>query len=170
MLAFSRKIFCTSHIKSRFQSETCLGQNFRRLLQHHNNNIRALCNKNFLVSSNWHILKFVSTVSSSHLNSLLCVSGEKKMKNNWMTKYIILEQNGLLEVSFHELFMQAFMKDKHIWYCNQQILIRWLTLKKCLRKVLWKGFNDRNQFPADYFGYFYLKESPLSKYFLRTHW
>ena len=92
------------------------------------------------------------------------------MKNNWLTKYIILEQNGLLEVSFHELFMQAFMKDKHIWYCNQQILIRWLTLKKCLRKVLWKGFNDRNQFPADYFGYFYLKESPLSKYFLRTHW
>ena len=31
-----------------------------------------------------------------------------------MTKYIILEQNGLLEVSFHELFMQAFMKNKHI--------------------------------------------------------
>lgn len=31
------------------------------------------------------------------------------MKNNWLTKYIILEQNGLLEVSFHELFMQAFM-------------------------------------------------------------
>ena len=108
-VGFQSQIFCTSHIKSRFQSETCLGQNFRRLLQHHNNNIRALCNKNFLVSSNWHILKFVSTVSSSHLNSLLCVSGEKKMKNNWLTKYIILEQNGLLEVSFHELFMQAFM-------------------------------------------------------------
>lgn len=36
------------------------------------------------------------------------------MMNNWLTKYIILEKNGLLEVSFHELFMQAFMKDKHI--------------------------------------------------------
>lgn len=29
----AEKIFCTSHIKSRFQSETCLGQNFPRLLQ-----------------------------------------------------------------------------------------------------------------------------------------
>ena len=84
MLAFSRKIFCTAHIKSRFQSETCLGQNFPRLLQHHNNNIRALCNKNFLVSSNWHILKFVSTFSLSHWNSLLCVSGEKKW---WTTDH-----------------------------------------------------------------------------------